>query len=84
MRSKLTGPEEQRGVLPGALQCRQARAQRLVLMIESFESYLDTRNASQQCQQPNSFFFQLLWVGRGEALTNAFRDVQKLAALLPV
>ena len=59
-------------------------AQRLVLMIESFESFLDGRNARQKRQQPGGFFFQILWVGRSEALTNAFRDVQNLAAFLPV
>jgi hypothetical protein len=34
-----------RAVLPGALQCRQTYARRLVLMIESFENFLDDRDA---------------------------------------
>jgi hypothetical protein len=52
-------------------------------MIESFEDFLDDRNARKKCEQPIGFLFQLLRVGRVKAFTNAFREVQHLTALYP-
>ena len=43
----------------GASPTRRAfHAQRLVLMIESFESFLDRRDATKKCQQVGRFFFE--------------------------
>ena len=64
MRSKLTGPEEQ--CSPGPYSVARLTPRALVLMIESFEDFLDDRNARKKCEQPIGFLFQLLCIGRSE------------------